>query len=57
MPPSVIGRIAYAAGVKQLVLTRRGRRALGRETETLDSIKKRYAGPVLFADDLDCFTP
>lgn len=57
MPPAVIGRIADAAGVRQLVLTHRMRRALGRETETLEAIKKRYAGPVFFADDLNCFTP
>jgi ribonuclease BN (tRNA processing enzyme) len=57
MPPSVIGRIAREAGVKQLVLSHRMRRTLGRETETLDSIKKNFAGPVAFANDLDCFTP
>jgi ribonuclease BN (tRNA processing enzyme) len=57
MPPSVIGRIAHDAGVKQLVLSHRMLRTLGRETETLDLIKKNYAGPVEFANDLDCFTP
>jgi len=57
MPPSVIGRIARDAGVKQLVLSHRMLRTLGRETETLDLIKKSYAGPVEFANDLDCFTP
>ena len=57
MPPSVIGRIAHDAGVKQLVLSHRMLRTLGRETETLDLIKKRYTGPVEFANDLDCFTP
>ena len=57
MPPSVIGRIAHEAGVKQLVLSHRMRRTLGHETETLDSIKKNFAGPVAFANDLDCFTP
>jgi ribonuclease BN (tRNA processing enzyme) len=57
MPPSVIGRIAHEAGVKQLVLSHRMRRTLGHETETLESIKKHYMGPVAFANDLDCFTP
>ena len=57
MPPSVIGRIAHDAGVKQLVLSHRMLRTLGRETETLDLIKKSYDGPVEFANDLDCFTP
>jgi len=57
MPPSVIGRIAQEAGVKQLVLSHRMRRTLGHETETLGAIKKHYAGPVSFANDLDCFAP
>lgn len=57
MPPSVIGRIAHEAGVKQLVLSHRMLRTLGRETETQDEIRKRYTGPVTFANDLDCFTP
>lgn len=57
MPPSVIGRIAHQAGVQQLVLSHRMRRTLGHETGTLDSIRKYYAGPVAFANDLDCFTP
>lgn len=52
-----VARIAHDAGVKQLVLSQRTRRTLGRETETLDLIKKRYTGPVEFANDLDCFTP
>ena len=52
-----VARIAHDAGVKQLVLSQRTRRTPGREAETLDSIKKRYTGPVEFANDLDCFTP
>lgn len=57
MPPSVIGRIARETGVKQLALSHRMLRTLGHETETLESIRKYYAGPVAFANDLDCFTP
>ncbi len=55
MPPSVIGRIASTAGVKRLVLSHRMLRTLGRESETRTVIAKVYAGPVTFADDLDCF--
>lgn len=55
MPPSVIGRIAGDARVKQLVLSHRMLRTLGREGETLAEVRRRYAGPVAFADDLDCF--
>ena len=52
--PSAVARLAQTAGVKQLVLSPR---LLGNETEALDSIKKHFAGPVAFANDLDCFTP
>ena len=55
MPPSVIGRIATTAGVKQLVLSHRMLRTLGRESETRAIIAQVYSGPVTFADDLDCF--
>lgn len=57
MPPSVIGRLAHEAGVKQLVLSHRMRRTLGHEAETIEAIKKNYAGPVAFANDLECFQP
>jgi ribonuclease BN (tRNA processing enzyme) len=56
MPPSVIGRIAATAGVKQLVLSHRMLRTLGREVETRAEIARFYTGPTMFADDLDCFT-
>lgn len=55
MPPSVIGEIAAKAQVKKLVLSHRMLRTLGKEDQTLAEIKKRYAGPVEFADDLSCF--
>ncbi len=55
MPPSVIGKIAKQANVKQLILSHRMHRTLGRENESLAIIKKYYNGPVTFANDLDCF--
>jgi ribonuclease BN (tRNA processing enzyme) len=55
MPPSVIGRIAKDANVKSLVLSHRMLRTLGKEDQTQSEIKKRYSGPVAFANDLDCF--
>jgi ribonuclease BN (tRNA processing enzyme) len=55
MPPSVIGRIAKSAGVARVVLSHRMLRTLGRESETRSVIARVYAGPVAFADDLDCF--
>ena len=55
MPPSVIGEIAAEAKVKQLVLSHRMMRTLGRETESKAEIRKFYTGPVKFADDGQCF--
>jgi ribonuclease BN (tRNA processing enzyme) len=55
MPPSVIGRIAQAAGVRALVLSHRMLRSLGHEAETRAVIARSYPGPVVFANDLDCF--
>jgi ribonuclease BN (tRNA processing enzyme) len=55
MPPSVIGQIAGSAHVKNLVLSHRMLRTLGKETETQAEIRKRYSGPITFANDLDCF--
>ena len=55
MPPAVIGKIASAAAVKQLVLSHRMLRTLGHESESLAAIRASYTGPVRFADDLQCF--
>jgi ribonuclease BN (tRNA processing enzyme) len=55
MPPSVIGQIAGKAHVKQLVLSHRMLRTLGKETQTQSEIEKKFSGPVKFANDLDCF--
>jgi ribonuclease BN (tRNA processing enzyme) len=55
MPPSVIGQIAANANVKSLVLSHRMLRTLGKEAQTEVEIGKRYAGPLRFANDLDCF--
>jgi ribonuclease BN (tRNA processing enzyme) len=58
MPPSVIGTIAANAHVKQVVLSHLMVRTLGKEKQdaTLTQIKRRYSGPILFANDLDCFS-
>jgi ribonuclease BN (tRNA processing enzyme) len=57
MPPSIIGQLAQQAQIKQLVLSHRMRRTLGKEEETLAAIRRHYPGPTQFASDLDCFTP
>lgn len=55
MPPSVIGQIAGSAHVKSLVLSHRMLRTLGKEDQTQAEIRKRYDGPLAFANDLDCY--
>jgi ribonuclease BN (tRNA processing enzyme) len=57
MPPSVIGQIAWEAHVKQLVLSHRMLRTLGKDsqTQTQSEIEKKFSGPLKFANDLDCF--
>jgi ribonuclease BN (tRNA processing enzyme) len=55
MPPSVIGMIAANAHAKQVILSHRMLRTLGREGETEAEISRRFSGPIAFANDLDCF--
>ncbi|QNI31247.1 MBL fold metallo-hydrolase [Alloacidobacterium dinghuense] len=55
MPPSVIGTTAANAHVKQLVLSHRMLRTLGKEKDTEAEIRRRYSGSIAFANDLDCF--
>ncbi len=57
MPPSEIGKIAGQAGVKKLVLSHRMSRTFGLEAQSRKIIRKEYAGPLFFANDLDQFTP
>ncbi len=52
-----VSALARAAGVKQLVLAARTRALLGNEPKMLEAIEKNYAGPAVFANDLECFTP
>lgn len=55
MPPSVIGMTAANAHVKKLVLSHRMLRTLGKEEESSVEIRRRFDGPIVFANDLDCF--
>lgn len=58
MPPSVIGQIAAEAHVKRLVLSHRMAETPGKqhEAQTRADIRQRYAGPLEFANDLDCYS-
>jgi len=53
--PSEIGRIASRAHVRMLILGARGARTRGRESQTLNAIEAHYQGPVMIADDLECW--
>jgi ribonuclease BN (tRNA processing enzyme) len=55
MPPSVIGSIADKAQVGQLVLSHRMLRTIGREAASTQAIRRHYHGPLIFADDGQCF--
>lgn len=57
MPPSVIGQIAARARVKQLILSHRMQRTIGREAESTALLRRHYQGPLHFANDLQCFRP
>lgn len=57
MKPSTIGKMAAAAGVKQLLLSHLMRRTLDRKDKTLLLIRMRYKGPVGFPNDLDVIRP
>ena len=57
MTPSQIGQIAEKAHVKQLVISHRMRRTLGKEALTEEQIRQFYKGPISFAEDLDRFKP
>lgn len=57
MPPSVIGKIAAKPNVKQLVLSHRMNRTIGKEQASTRLIRQNYRGVLHFADDLQCFRP
>lgn len=57
--PSAIGRLAQAARAKQLVLVHRTLQTAGKEREdaSLAAIRRHYAGPAHFPEDLACYLP
>ncbi len=54
MPPSTIGRIAAGARVKKLLLSHHMNRSLARKESSLEIIRKRYQGELVFAQDSQC---
>ncbi len=57
MKPSYIGKIAGHAKVKKLLLTHMMQRSINRQQETIELIRKNYQGTIIFAHDMDSFTP
>jgi ribonuclease BN (tRNA processing enzyme) len=53
--PSQIGRIAKQAEARMLILGHRTTRTRGIESITRQAITEHYTGPVLFANDLECW--
>lgn len=53
--PSQIGSVAARADVRMLILGHRTNRTRGVETQSRTAIEAHYDGPVLFADDLECW--
>lgn len=53
--PSQLGEIAARAAAKSLVLSHHMQRALTRADEARAQIRRSYAGPLSFANDLDCY--
>jgi ribonuclease BN (tRNA processing enzyme) len=53
--PSQIGRIAAQAGVRMVILGHRTTRTRGLESISRSAIEDHYEGPVIFANDLECW--
>ena len=53
--PSQIGRIAQRANVRTVFLGHRTTRTLGRETASRAALTEHYTGPLVFANELECW--
>ena len=53
--PSQLGRIAARANARMLVLGHRSNRTLGRESVSRAAIEAHYQGPLVFANELECW--
>ena len=52
MTPSTIAKVSKDADVKEILLTHRMRRTVGKEKESLTIIKQIYKGKIIFAEDM-----
>ena len=53
--PSQLGRIAARAEARILVLGNRTTRTLGRESQSREAIEQHFTGPLVFANELECW--
>lgn len=53
--PSQLGRVAAEANVRMLVLGHRTSRTTGRESVSRAAIEQHYGGPLIFANELECW--
>ena len=53
--PSLLGRIAARANARMLILGHRTSRTLGRESVSRAAIEAHYNGPLVFANELECW--
>lgn len=53
--PSQLGRVAAEADAGMLVLGHRTTRTLGRESASRAAIEQHYSGPLVFANELECW--
>lgn len=53
--PSQLARIAAQADVRMMILSHRMNRTRGFESQTRDAIEEYYNGPLIFANDLECW--
>lgn len=55
MPPSQIGKVATQADVNMVILSHRENRTRGRENQSRRKVTESFRGPVVFANDLECW--
>jgi len=53
--PGQLGGIAERAGVRMLILSHRTNRTRGLESQSRAAIEEHYHGPVIFANDMECW--
>jgi ribonuclease BN (tRNA processing enzyme) len=53
--PEQLGRIAAQANVRILILSHRMNRTRGRESQSREAIEAEFSGPLIFANDMECW--